>query len=109
MDYQPVDETESEEPEIEFFDEEFLDDNLEGENGKHTYIALEAFKFICIGIKAMCHTDVVALCLGISLSVRPFSHPRFSSFSLRPYALAGELDWIHVRNGGYALIRGHDP
>ena len=47
-------------------------------------------------------------CLGMSLSVRPFSDPRFSSCSLRPYALAEELAWIHVRNGRSALIRGHD-
>ena len=52
---------------------------------------------------------VNAVCLGMSLSVRPFSDPRFSSCSLRPYALAGELTWIHVRNGRSAPIRGHDP
>ena len=49
------------------------------------------------------------MCLGMSLSVRPFSDPRFSSCSLWPYSLAGELAWLHVRNGRSALIKGHDP
>ena len=44
------------------------------------------------------------MCLGMSLSVRPFSDSRFSSCSLRPYSLAGELAWLHVRNGRSALI-----
>ena len=48
-------------------------------------------------------------CLGMSLSVLPFSDPRVSSCSLWPYSLAGELAWLHVRNGRSALIRGHDP
>ena len=48
-------------------------------------------------------------CLEMSLSVRPFSDLRFSSYSLRPYSLAGELAWLYVRNGRSALIRGHDP